>query len=1113
MILGFDTGWVHFVSDDGQLLIAKQFLLDKPVIKIRVLNCLPPKRAKFPALSVGRLSELLIIHPDTIVSIDNNILMNTLITNRAEAAQARSKGSDFPSLNNLPARKYKVREQERINDVSAFAELNISFNQLHQVSMNKQLLNEDHLKSLGYVVSYLSAGSGPVLQLNSPHPLLPTNINELAQNVVSTVKSGLLKAASGFFWGASDAQAEEDKKPADPEQKLEVRYGFKDHLKEATCVELSPDSRFTAIFDVQNRVLLFDNFAGTMLHSWKGYHHAQFGWIHTMKDRESTEISQTEFAILLVIYLPRRGLIEVWSPDQKSRVAHFPVSKRGQLLTTNNSILDLKMGPSSNARTLSTVFLEPSGQIRHIFIPIHALTDKSSIHDSNMQAQLKAKLESEDIETESLIELIKSAKSAMSKLHMMKEILKFGKVDKEECQKVMDFLQEQVETSQVAKRHCEVMSKALSLFDYLTSVSDQDLETDIFPQKYEKSEDVQEDFQCTSYDSVNFFELYKKERGLENGRMDMDMASFMACFQFLHDNADDSNDNLPLKYKNADSMMKSFLQQLSLALAFDYEKTLKICQNYWMKPQDLLQVVLKNSTEDLILKPKVMFKLFQLCFDLQQNDEELSNFQILLQSTKSFLVKSNMNFKLYSTILLWKSFLSSSENMSSYSEDWSQILHFTKSFIDIRTSASQKLQYTENFYNYKDTFQCGSGKIVEIVTTWFVDSNIKSINKEDIQELLKVAELHFPCSMQTDILKAHLTWEYCHRWQKAKGNLQFLQDTLDCLEAISRPEIQHRLTRLLWNILLNKPTKDAINLTEIRSATRCERELGFAECELPHYLQLVCQILNVQQKTDQCIEEIRLCYDVTTSDSSSQRHLLDVLARMQLNIQSDPAFALYHQITIVSSIIWNFGLEFKPLSLFSNQEISMFFNSGNPKEFKLSFISQNRGVRNARKRFLEVASEGAVACIHFIQDQELDTAVYEKWAEMIKALALHWNLGDKLSDIGIVALYKAGFDALGEEIMSTLADKEGVSRRLLRIAMLRLGKHLSMNEQTNIHLSPEVQSALKSFGDEVDEVSTVNLDDTKNLLVALSHNEMSDSEQQNVYEWLAVAQSVMRYAK
>ena len=173
---------------------------------------------------------------------------------------------------------------------------------------------------------------------------------------------------------------------------------------------------------------------------------------------------------------------------------------------------------------------------------------------------------------------------------------------------------------------------------------------------------------------------------------------------------------------------------------------------------------------------------------------------------------------------------------------------------------------------------------------------------------------------------------------------------------------------------------------------------------MPHYLQLICQILNVQQRTDQSIEEIRLSYDVTTSDASSQRHLLDVLARMQLPIQGDPAFALYHQISIVSSIIWNFGLEFKPLSLFSTQEISLFFNHGNPKEFKLSFISQNRGVRNARKRFLEVASEGAVACIHIIQDQELDTQVYGKWAGLIKALALHWNLGDKLNDIGNVQI-------------------------------------------------------------------------------------------------------------
>ena len=41
-------------------------------------------------------------------------------------------------------------------------------------------------------------------------------------------------------------------------------------------------------------------------------------------------------------------------------------------------------------------------------------------------------------------------------------------------------------------------------------------------------------------------------------------------------------------------------------------------------------------------------------------------------------------------------------------------------------------------------------------------------------------------------------------------------------------------------------------------------------------------------------------------------------------------------------------------------------------------------------------------------------------------------------------MYKAGHDSLGEEMMGILTDKENVSRKLLRVAMLRLGKHLSL---------------------------------------------------------------------
>ena len=63
------------MTENGQLLIAKQFIPEQPVIKIRVLNAIPPKRAKFPALTVPKLSELLIIYEsDAFQPIANSMI-------------------------------------------------------------------------------------------------------------------------------------------------------------------------------------------------------------------------------------------------------------------------------------------------------------------------------------------------------------------------------------------------------------------------------------------------------------------------------------------------------------------------------------------------------------------------------------------------------------------------------------------------------------------------------------------------------------------------------------------------------------------------------------------------------------------------------------------------------------------------------------------------------------------------------------------------------------------------------------------------------------------------------------------------------------------------------
>ena len=86
------------------------------------------------------------------------------------------------------------------------------------------------------------------------------------------------------------------------------------------------------------------------------------------------------------------------------------------LLLKNNTFNDyvMRLNPYIfilfSVRSFSCAFLDPSGKIFQIFVPIHALTDKSSSHDSNLQAKLKELLDLDNVESEALIQLVKSGK-------------------------------------------------------------------------------------------------------------------------------------------------------------------------------------------------------------------------------------------------------------------------------------------------------------------------------------------------------------------------------------------------------------------------------------------------------------------------------------------------------------------------------------------------------------------------------------------------------------------------------------------------------------------------------------------------------------------------------
>ena len=740
--IGYSSGFFEVIAaESGDVLLSKQ--LSKPgsdttgnkVISIQCLATVSISKCGLnrssnsylgETLAVPKLQELIVVMDSTLAIIESSALFSALVKGKNEIAAARTSDNDQPQkINHVPFKRCKVRKQSKIVDAIAYAVANVPFDQYHRISMNRDLLNEEHLRTLSYVITYVTVGSGPFIQHNSPHQLSPQNINELAANVVSTVKSGLFRAATGFIgsWTGGNADNDEAAVQPDPEQTLHIRHAFKDNSKTAMSIKMSPDGRYAAILDEHNRVLLLDNSvngngaaSGTVVHIWKGYHHAQIGWITTSwedrKGDKSDRIPQdVEIGVLLVLYLPRRGLLEVWSPEQKFRIVEFPVGKHGKLISCTNALLD-ENGPTSplSVRTVAgCAFLETSGMIKQIYVPVHSLTSKSSSHDTIIRKQLialateeplkgneqSAKLAESQIDedkTTKIIDLILSAKSTMGKIDMLVELFHVWKVENSTNQKrVIDAVTSQLSESEVAHQRCSLLHDLLEFYDFLKlkwgvdqSSNIEDLCVDSFTSL--STDDIKTMLDCTTQEAENFIHLFKNcssfltDTVYLKDRESLSFAGFISCFD-LKDSwsgvTEDGNTTkackIRLKPKLSSVDMNMLCRYIAKASFVDTEQTLSIMRSKGIGDgytliQNLLHNAIKNCNLDNekntiqwvknMLRSNNFKPICNLAFNLHETNGDGSSFQTLIQVGRQILIRNNtISLAMYGVTLAWKKFL------------------------------------------------------------------------------------------------------------------------------------------------------------------------------------------------------------------------------------------------------------------------------------------------------------------------------------------------------------------------------------------------------------------------------------------------------------------------
>lgn len=392
--LGFSSGALRFYTETGSLLLS-EVLHEGPIIGIKCQSHAPPRHTSCPEMS----EELHVNYKGVVCSLYGFALSNTLRACRNQLARVQANCEEMITAPPLSLHKWSLPDQDNMVDCSVgLPQCPPGFSHLATASLCGGF-NTWYRPSPPQSSLVIAAGNKPYVGF---HYVVEGNtapvLTDVAIAVASKLKSAFGQAVPSWFLGGrkNSPQPEKAKKKLtlEPAEPMVCRFGLCDLWRQGCSIVMSPYRNLCVVSDTLGRVTLIDNNSGIALRMWKGYRDAQCGWVTAEEERQSGS-DRKRSALFLVIYAPKKGIIEVWAMQQGPRVATFQATKYGRLLYTDYGLLGISsLGTKGPNKSLSPcVFVDESGVLKELRIPFHCtLSDKNSkrARDIHLLKKLKA---------------------------------------------------------------------------------------------------------------------------------------------------------------------------------------------------------------------------------------------------------------------------------------------------------------------------------------------------------------------------------------------------------------------------------------------------------------------------------------------------------------------------------------------------------------------------------------------------------------------------------------------------------------------------------------------------------------------------------------------------
>lgn len=503
IVVGFTSGYLRFYTENGVLLLA-QLLNEDPILQ---LKCRTYEIPRHPGVTEQH-EELSILYPAAVVTIDGFSLFQSLRACRNQVARAAASGSENVQPPPLAYKKWGLQDVDSIVDHVSIGIMTLSpFDQMKTASILGGY-NASIKSSPPAMSQYITVGSNPFTGFfyaleGSTQPLL----SHVALAVASKLTSALFNAASGWLgWKSKHEEepAQKQKPKVEPATPLAVRFGLPDSRRHGESICLSPCNTLAAVTDDFGRVILLDVGRGLAIRMWKGYRDAQVGWIQVSEDLHDRETDNSQFspfgspqgprrvAQFLVIYAPRRGILEVWSTQQGPRVGAFNVGKYCRLLYPGYKIMGINNVTSQGwqPQTYQICLVDPvSGSVKTVNVPFHlALSDKKSERAKDMHlmkklsALLKSKSQTQESREAEVKEILVDIKYPATKKQALEKILASDRISFGSLTSIIRTLTDALKSQELESvdegllQLCTQRLKLLHLYDFVSQLNSAELQ-------------------------------------------------------------------------------------------------------------------------------------------------------------------------------------------------------------------------------------------------------------------------------------------------------------------------------------------------------------------------------------------------------------------------------------------------------------------------------------------------------------------------------------------------------------------------------------------------------------------------------------------------------------